>query len=408
MKSIIKKLNSSRKGFVLPLAAMMVVILLIVGIALIRLARGARLMSARTTAEISARAAADSGITQAIYLMNEKLATEGTWNNSNLPEAVNDVALPNSNALFSYTITGDPTNGFLITSTGKSGFSTRTIYAKLGVASSWFGIGVKEGINLKLGTSFYMEPPDSPFAIRTNSIEDDAIILKAGVVVPGDVIIGPGGDMESVLNAKSSTVIRGNTYVSSDEIQFPSVVLPSYLEGWTTESYSYDSNGLSGTIRYDSMDIPNNQDQHIVGDCVIYVNGTIHLGQGSSIIVDDGASLVLYLGGDMVTDNLAGFENLTVNPDDPTNLDSHDAHALKIYGLDTCLNIDLKAKGDFFFGAVYAPEADLDVYAKNELAGAFTGKSFDLKNGSKFTFIAALATGDINEHGAYFARRWWE
>lgn len=404
MKMIKKQSKKSKSGTVLPFAVVIVMLLLIIGLGLTRLGLSARVQAAKSTADLSARAAADAGIVQARRLMNKKLADELNWDNSTLP-VVTGVQLPNSYANYSFNIQGNQANGFQITSIGRSGVAERRVYARLEIESLWSGIGVKEGIDIKLGATFATDPPGSDFSIRSNSTEDNAITLKAGVVVPGDVIVGPGGDPDRVITDKATTTIEGDSYAAEEEIAFPPVIVPDVLTGMATSPYAYtpsvhigDPN--SAAVKYfrlNTLEIPQSGVQEIRGHCVIYVEGKTTLGQAAELIVMPGSSLVLYLGGDMEAKNSNGIDNLT-----------GDATALKIFGTDNCEQIDLKAKGNVFFGAVYAPNADLDVYAKNELAGAFVGKSFNLKNATNFTFVSALMNSGIDDEQSYLMQRWWE
>ena len=398
----VKWFSNTRKGSILPLAVMMVVFLFLIGLALTRLGLNARLAAAKTTAEIKARAAADAGFEQAIRLMNLRLENK-PWDGTPIP-AVSDISLPNTNARFSYDV-ANQTSYYQVTSTGRSGIAEKTVYGRLVLESLLFGIGVKDVIDVKVGVTF-TAPSDSRFALRTNSVEDNAIILKSGVVIPGDVICGPGGDPEDVINIKSSTVITGDSYSASDEIDFPSVVLSNDLKTAPLISYSYKpSKPIVGSadplapaaIKLDRLYIPNSGVQQIQGHCKIYIVGTTTLGNSAELIITSGASLELYLGLDMEAKNSNGIDNLNVGVPD----------SLKIYGLDSCKKIDLKAKGNVFFGYVYAPEADLNVYAKNELAGAFVGKSFTLKNSTNFTFIPDTSIG-LDDPSAYLMVRWWE
>ena len=230
-------------------------------------------------------------------------------------------------------------------------------------------------------------------------------MLKAGVVVPGDVIIGPGGDPEDVIDTKASTTIEGDSYAAKDEIDFPSVVVPEPLASMGSTGYAYSfgvgigsPNGV-GTqhIKLNSISIPQSGVQELYGPCVVYVIGQTILGQDSALVIKPGSSLTLYLGGNMEAKNAVGIINET-----------GDASALKIYGLDSCYKIDLKAKGDTFFGYVYAPNADLDVYAANQMAGAFVGKSFNLKSSVDFVYVPPPWSAGNNDPDSYLMQRWWE
>jgi len=136
---------------------------------------------------------------------------------------------------------------------------------------------------------------------------------------------------------------------------------------------------------------------------MIYVTGETILGESAELIVKadpntGNGSLVLYLGGNLETKNSTGIDNET-----------GDVSSLKIYGTDTCESIDLKAKGEVTLCYIYAPNANVDVYAKNTLAGAFVSKSFNLKSNTSIVFIPGVWPTDIiDEASTYLMKRWWE
>ena len=395
-----KRSKKNRKAFVLPLATLMVILLLTVGIALLKLGTIARMQAAQTTAKISARTSADAGVTQAVRLMNEKLA-EAVWDNSNMPAQTTSLSLSNSYGSFTYNIAGNPSNGFTITSTGKSGIAEEKVYCKLGVKSSWFGIGVKGGVNINLGANLSTIPADSDFIVRTNSIADGAVTLKTGVVIPGDVVVGPGGDPDEVIDTKSSTVIEGSTYTAGEDICFPPVIAPPIA---SVLVIAPDVNGvdtISGSGWF-SGSLTISDEVRIKGEHTIYFTGNLILENSAKLVLTAGSTLDLYLGGNMEAKN--GSQIITEITPPAT---APDATRLKIYGLPGCTSINLKNSSDFY-GYIYAPDADLTVFNSGDVTGAFVGNSFDLKNSGNFIFDTRLATGDIDSEAAYFGKRWWE
>ena len=377
----------------LALAIVLVLILFIAGGALLKVASSARMLAVRTTAEIAARTAADAGLTRAVYLMNQKLRAEEYWENSTLPAATH-VPLPNSNESYSFTITGDAINGFMVRSTGRSGQITRTVNAQLGPGSMWFGVGVNQYVDVKVGVQFFTIPADSPFTILTNETAPGSILFKSGVIVPGDVAVGPGGDPEIVIVPKEETSILGETYAIAEEFEFPPVIPPSGLpyRGSIIASETVNADGQCDTIN-----LPNTAELRIEGDVTIYVTGDVILNYDSLIHVTPGASLKLYVGGIIEAKTSSGFidDNIT-------------ATSLKIFGTPTCTAINLKAKTDFY-GAIYAPSADIQLFNDADLYGAVVGKSFEMKNSGNFYYVAELGKADLNDDTAYFEiRRWWE
>jgi hypothetical protein len=149
--------------------------------------------------------------------------------------------------------------------------------------------------------------------------------------------------------------------------------------------------------KYDTINLPNSGVLRIQAPTTIYVVGPTILNNASEIFIEGDGALHLYLGGNLEDKNSTGFTN-----------DTFDATRLKIYGLDTCLHIDLKAKSDFY-GAVYAPEADIDLYNGGDFYGSIAATSFEMKNSGNFYYDRRLSEVDINDAAAVFkVVRWWE
>ncbi len=225
-----KTLQLKKPGFAIPLAMLAVIILSVIGVGLLSLGMHGRLFSVQTTSEIAARCAADAALTKAVFEMNEKLKVT-PWDDSSLPQATDEM-LPNSDAILSYTVTGDIVNGFTVECIGKSGraerkinatlqlqgpfetaiFADATIDLKNGTVVDWYNFGENEG-NLQIGT---------------NSTEPASIDLKNGATVNGDVVVGAGGDPDVVINSTWAT-ITGETYALTERYELPPITVPQHL-----------------------------------------------------------------------------------------------------------------------------------------------------------------------------------
>ena len=127
MKKILPQ--NKRRGSALPLALLGIVLLLTMGMGILSLGLTSRIHSTRNAAAIAARCAADAGVTEALYEMNQKLQVK-PWNPGILPEAIDEI-LPNCNALYSYTVTGDLGSGYIIESTGTCGQNQKKVTCTL-------------------------------------------------------------------------------------------------------------------------------------------------------------------------------------------------------------------------------------------------------------------------------------
>lgn len=406
MGDIKPKRTIRSKGSILALVVIMVVILSILGLVMINIGSSARVRAARASTDLAARAAADAGLTEAIQMMNHKLAQEVVWDNSTLPEAA-DISLPGADATYSYTITGDKNSGFAVTSIGKSGFSERRVHNRLSIESFWFGIGVKQDVDILSSTLFATIPAGSDFTIRTNSIAKDSITLFPNTEVPGDVIIGPGGDVDYAVSTKSSSIVYGDIYAAAEEIQFPDVVVPALpYKGVLPPPLASDPNIIELTSAdsgiYDEIILNAGQKLHIDKDeVVIYVKNGFRLHNSAQLLVKNNLSnpsLKLYLGGKMQADY--GSTIITEN-----HLDT--GTRLKIFGTNECESIVLMNSGDLS-AAIYAPYADLEIKNSGALYGALTGDSLTIKNSGAFYFDVRLLDLTIEDDMAYLVARWWE
>jgi hypothetical protein len=398
--------RSRRRGAVLALAVAMVVVLAIIGLVLIRLGGDARVRAARTVADMRARAAADAGLTQAIRLMNKKLVDELVWDNSTLPSAT-DEALPNGNASFTYTVEGDQNIGFLVISVGQSAFASRTVYTRLSIESMWFGIGVREYVDVLSKTTFDTIPAGGDFTIRTNSTEDRAVQLFPDTYVPGDIIIGPGGDTETVISTKKSSTIEGDTFAAAEEIEFPEPVVPPLpYKGVLPRADMADPNliklGSDDSGIYDNIILGQGKKLRIAsGEVNIYVTGEVRLHQGSELLIMNNGSmpsLNLYLGDDMQADQ----GSVIITQDHIAT-----GTRFKLFGLETCSSVILMNAGDLS-AAIYAPSADVEIKNSGATYGAFTANSIVMKNSGSLVFDTRLLDMDIDDQTTYLGGRWWE
>ena len=330
-------LRSRRRGVTLVLVTAIGVIVGILALSMVQLGANARILAARNVEGIAARTAADAGIADGVFWMQQKLVNDAVWNESVFPRSVTGT-LAGTHAPFSYTISVLTSGSkFQIASTGTCGPATKTITAILTVGSYWTGIGVQNGVDI-----YPYATLTGAMQIRTNTTASKSLIFDMGVTVPGDVICGPGGNPDNVISEKKTTIIQGDTYAAADPLVFPPVTAPSPTTPMGTMTNT-TTISTAGTYQYDSINLKNSAILTITVPVVIYVTGDMVMNNSSEVRVSAGGSLMLYLGGSLQDKNSVGISNAT---NDPTQL--------KIYGLPTCTQVDLKAKSTLY-AAVYAP-----------------------------------------------------
>ncbi len=400
-----KLLQSKRKGSTIVLVMIVLVVLLLAGAGLLNLGLHSRLAAVRDASEISARCAADAGLAKAMYEMNQKLEG-GSWSDSNLPYAMYE-ALPGTEATFSYTVTPDANYRYDLQAIGNAGLCQKTVSATLGIKGLFeYAIFTKGNILLRNGTTvdwYNFDADDKPMKIGTNSTAAGAITAKLGVTINGDVAVGTGSSPDLVINNRAEAAISGGCYPLMEPHEMPSITVPDSLLALPSQGAITGSTTITTSGKYDSINLSGTGGKITInGPVTLYVVGSIRLGNTNQLVIVDtstnpDASLTLYVGGSILTDNGSAINNATM-----------DASKLKIYGLDACLAIDFKNSGAFY-GAIYAPKADIHLYNSVVIHGAVVGKSFSQDVNANFYYDVSLRTVSAEEEGVRFVvERWSE
>jgi len=402
--------NPKSTGSSLVLVVLGVLILIIMGGGLLNLQLQGQLLGIRTGSEIKARAAADAGLEKAVFSMNQILSAKA-WSNDVLPW-VTDESLPNCDATFGYKIVArslsGPKSEFRISSIGKSGRTSRTVSAVVGLKSLFdSAILVQDRISLMPNTLVAAynsaDPTDTDLDLKigTISVEADRIPLGPGTVIDGDVFVGVGGNPKTVIGAGGT--ITGEKYALTEEVEFP-VINPPVLPDMGT---GLDAKGSTITLKPSSSGTYTNITlaqaagtsgilEITGGEVRLHITGDVDLGQGCELIIDPDSSLILYVDGDISADNSGGLNN-----------EAGDVKDFQIYATGSGTQVlDIKAKSKIF-GTIYAPQADISIYAGSEICGAIVGKSVTFKSGCTFYYDEALKDVTVFDEGVRFVVKRW-
>ena len=407
MRSKHKIHSNTRTGSVLSVVVLMTVVLTIMGISMMSLGYHSKMKALRSVQEMAARVAADAGLAHAMKLMNTKLEEDEIWNDGELPkEPV--TYLPNCNANYFFTIAGDRVKGYTIESTGQSGIMQRTVSTTLRLEGLYeYALFADDSIEFKMGTSIsgYNFPPDDdrPLQIGTNSTEPLAVSMKNDSTIVGDLVIGPDGVIDIVVDSKKEAEVLGDIYPMPVRWDMPEVVVPLSL--LLAESKGSISGGevITESGKYDQINL-NGQGKtlKIDGDVVLYIVGDTTLGNSAVITIVDSvtnpdAGLELYLGGDLLVRNSCTINNESA---DPKNL--------SIFGTNTCQNIDFLNSGTFY-GTIYAPDAEVELHNDVEIFGSVIAEAFLQHVKANFNYDASLRDSEIDDTGVSFTvDRWIE
>jgi hypothetical protein len=416
-----KLIQSKRRGTVIPLAVVAIIILLAMGVGLLSLGFNSRIYTIRNSSDIKARCAADAGLEMALFEMNKKLLVK-PYVEGILPEAEN-VNLPYYDATCSYKVIGSLAGGYTLQSVGNSGNANRAVSATIKLQSGFsHAILTKEQLVLKSGTVVdaynSVDPADTDFEvdIGSQSNTDGSVVLNMGCVVNGDTFVAPGGDLKYAI--KGAGTVTGDKYTSAPEPLPPVIapVLPAKpainITGQTMTLTPAD-NGSYPEIYLKQLLVTEGTGPKAVttttpsilevsgGDVVLHLTGDIQLENSCEIIVKDGSTLTIYTDGNIHSRNGSSIST-EAPPDEATTIQIYTTGQDKQF-------IDIKAKSEFT-GTIYAPDDDVVLYAKGDAYGSIIAKTFNYMAGGNFYFDEALRDSvNVNDEAVIFVvNRWYE
>jgi hypothetical protein len=342
--------------------------------------------------------------------MNEKLQVQ-PWSSSSLPSA-KETSLLYCDATYTYNVTGDLNKGFIMKAVGRADNAERTVYATLGLKGLFeHAILTKGSLILKSNTVIdgynSADPFDTDFKVNigTQSTEDSMVVLNSGVNVKGDILVGLGGNPDTVikdLGAKTGDQLGGTENDPLPQITPPTTLTATGLDLIAKSTTITITPADSG--QYSNISLASSKYAGILeidgGDVILHITGDIDLGNSCEIIVRDKSSLTIYIDGDIISGNGA-----SIGTENPTK----DAMTLQLYGTGGIgQNLDIKAKNEWT-GVIYAPNADVDLYANGDAYGAIVADSFEFKNGGNYYYDEALREVSMEDDGVSFViERWYE
>ena len=396
-----RHLRSRQAGFAIAMVLCAILLLFVIGIGLSSIGMHRRVFAVQTCSGIAARSAADAGLTKALFELNEKLKIK-PWDDSSLPYAINE-SLPGSDAVFSYKVTGDRNNGYSIESAGTYGQTLKKVSCDLTLDGPFdTAIYGHDFISLKTGTTidgYNYTKPNECLKIGTNSILPSRVIAKLGVTINGDVFVGPGGDPDVVIDTKHEAIITGDTYALDKAFDIPPVKVPKFLQNLPSIGNITNSMTLTGPTRCESVSLMN-KTLLIDGPVDLYCDGNFTLDVLSRVVIVDAtinpnAYLNLYLDGDFTARNSSAVNNTTKNP-----------RKLKVYGLDDCKSFQFLINSAFY-GAIYAPNAEVALQFEVEIYGAIIAKELTQQVAADFHYDASLKQGCVSDEMVTFVIKQW-
>lgn len=389
----------NQSGHALLMMMVAIFILLAIGVSLISMSQHVRQQAVNNVTKISARTAADAALQIALDEMKVRL-TAAPWDNSALPSGSG--VFDTSDESYTYAVTGDMINGHIIDTVGKSGMGESRVTARLKTVSLFeYAILVRESISLYSNTvvdGINYDSNDRPLEIATRSGLNDTVTMNSGASVDGDVLVGSGNDPQDAVKLLPGSIVNGDVGRMLDLWDPPIIHPPATLMALPSLGTLSTSTTITTDSKFDKINLSVNQIVTIDGDVDIYVTGDIILGNDSQIqinAINPNSSLTIYIGGNYEEKQGAAINNLTA-----------EAKRLSMYGLENCVKVDIKNSG-LFYGTIYAPNADVNLFNSMEMTGAVVSKSFSQKATGIFHYDADLRTIAADQLGLHFVVNFW-
>ena len=436
METMNRDSKAIKRGLVLPVIAAIALCLALLGLGMLQLAFGSRLMSTRTMSGVTARAAADAGITRALYELNHNFTMGDIPENTPMPPDVENQTLNNSNATFSYKVraftTELPEPYWLIESIGKLGTQQKTVYATLGVRNLFdYGLIATRALDLKAGISdlmlkplnlvdgydstlgTYTEFPDTTnsygyIRIGTPSIAPGAIELHQDTRVAGDILVGIGGDVDEVIKeTPEGGSITGPWYNLPEPWYFEPITIPDCGQNLGTlneADFTIGNTGEVTYVKYNNIIIPNSGILNILGTVYLHVIGELIIHNGAEIRVNgvpmdplSWSSVTIYLNGNLTVNNSGLINNMTEKPQN-----------FQLFGVGTSdqgetWRID---NSGFYYGVYYGPNAIIITANDAQFFGSIAGREFELKLGGGLHYDHDLSNMSQYDTGFGIDRLW--
>jgi hypothetical protein len=194
--------------------------------------------------------------------------------------------------------------------------------------------------------------------IGTNSGDFSAIYMDNSADLAGDAVSGADSDPESVIITAPGANIDGEKWALEDPIEFPQITSPSLPWMGDYSMSGTDSIFLSG--QYGSFTMENNSVVTIEDDVILYITGNFYMDQYSRLDIADGASLQIIMGsGSFEMDLTSSINNL-----------SRDPTKFVLFGTEAFTGNIYIDQGSEFYGAIYAPNAFVELDQANGFYGA--------------------------------------
>jgi len=230
--------------------------------------------------------------------------------------------------------------------------------------------------------------------------ENGDVATNGDIAASGQVYIGGNANTGPEGTFEEEDYVAGEITHESDEtlslITVPDALLSLPSGGNITSTQTINA----GDYKFDSIDLSGENKVTIIGPSNIYLTsgGSLELSGQSEVIISDASTgaVNIYADGD-VTISGQGVANQTTIPSN-----------FIIFGTGTgSRDITFTGQADFY-GAIYAPTAEMTISGQGELFGAFSGESVTMSGQAKIHYDEALGRLDLGLGSGRFIIQSWQ
>ncbi len=207
--------------------------------------------------------------------------------------------------------------------------------------------------------------------VSINSTLPQRVLLTSESYIDGNVLVGPSGNPDVVIQLWGQSEIKGETGVLDEKIEMPQLSEPPSMPPSSGTKYFY---GLARTWNTDqhfnSLEI--GADITVVGDIKVLCEGNVTFNSNGKIIISDNSSLEFYVKG-----------SLSTNSTSKLNYNTADPGKLKIYMLGYNKNFQLNSNS-IVYALVQNPYGNLVSNGNTGFCGTFIGNKIETTTKSAF------------------------
>jgi hypothetical protein len=261
------------------------------------------------------------------------------------------------------------------------------------------------GTSLSVGGTCMCDSYDSDHGTYASQVSGSHANENGDVASNGDISAGGNATVygDATPGEGDTTTVGGSAYVdgstapaSADRELDPYTYSPV---GTSAGQLNSSTTLASGTYRYSDIKYVSSDTLTVgvnPGDVVtVYIDGQISLSANSKILITSGAKCIMHQGTGKASFTGQGVVNTSQIP------------ANFLFFSATTYEVKF-AGGSDFYGAAYAPNADLKLAGNSAFYGAAVGNTVDISSTADLHYDEALARLDLDPTPSYQVKAWLE